>query len=57
MFLLRDSLHSLQNNWALILSAQIETKNVVMVLQDSKETMKHLLQEGLPDILAGAERR
>jgi hypothetical protein len=57
MFLLCDSLHSLQSNWVLILNAEIETRNVITVLQDGKETTKHLLKEGLLDILAGFETR
>jgi len=46
MFLLCDSLHSIQSNRVLILSAQIEAKNEITVLQDDKGATKHLLKEG-----------
>jgi hypothetical protein len=48
MFLLCDTLHSIQSNWVLILSAEIEVKNEVTVLQDDKEKTKHLLKKKSP---------
>jgi len=57
MFLLCDSLHSIQSNWVLILSAEIEAKNEITVLQGDKEATKHLLKEGPLDVLAGVKTR
>jgi hypothetical protein len=57
MFLLCDSLHSIQSNWVLILSAEIGAKNEITVLQDDKERTEHLLKEGPLVLLAGVKTR
>jgi hypothetical protein len=48
MFLLCDSLHSIQSNWVLILSAEIEAKNEITVLQDDKENDEALVNRRSP---------